>query len=86
MERRTIAIRLDKQSGDCPLDVFTNRLTAPVILYVTLGFGLTSLGSLLEGALFELFQLSIFHAGLVASLGDAAGLLSIHYALYGPAP
>lgn len=62
------------------------RNGAPLMLYVALGFGLISLGSLLEGALFELFQLSIFHAGLVASLVAAAGMLSILYALYGPGP
>lgn len=63
-----------------------NRHGAPLMLYVALGFGLISLGSLLEGALFELFQLSIFHAGIVASLVAAAGMLSILYALYGPSP
>ncbi|MFW5939329.1 MAG: DUF7521 family protein [Halolamina sp.] len=60
------------------------RHGAPLMLYVALGFALIAAGSLLEGALFELFALTIFQAGLVAALVAAAGMLSILYALYVP--
>lgn len=55
-----------------------------LMLYVALGFALIGLGGLLEGALFELLQVTIFQAGLVAALVAAAGMVSILYALYAP--
>jgi len=62
------------------------RHGAPLMLYVALGFALISLGSLLEGALFELFDLSMFEAGFASAVVAAAGMLSILYALYAPNP
>jgi len=60
------------------------RHSARLLLYVAVGFTLVGLGGLLEGALFEVLQVSIFEAGLVAALVTAAGMLSILYALYAP--
>jgi hypothetical protein len=63
-----------------------HRRGTQLMLYVALGFALIGLGGLLEGVLFELLQVTIFQAGLVAGLVAAAGMLSILYALYAPSP
>jgi hypothetical protein len=62
------------------------RHGSPLLLYVGLGFGLISFGSLLEGLLFELFDLAFFQAGFVAAVLSGAGMVSILYALYAPDP
>lgn len=62
------------------------RHRTPMLLYVAVGFALVGLGGLLEGVLFEVIQVSIFEAGVVAALVTAVGMLSILYALYAPNP
>lgn len=62
------------------------RHATQLMLYVAFGFALIGFGGLLEGVLFELLQVTIFQAGLVAALVVAMGMLSILYALYAPSP
>jgi len=62
------------------------RSGAQLMLYVALGFALIGLGGLLEGALFEVLNLSLFRAGFISAMVVAAGMVSILYALYAPDP
>lgn len=54
--------------------------------FVALGFGLISVGAVIEGLLFEVEGVSIFVAGAVQTTIVAAGMLAVLYSLYGSTP
>ena len=53
------------------------------MLYVAIGFVFISLGSVIEGILFELEVLSIYQAGAIQTGIVAIGMLFVLYSLYG---
>ena len=53
------------------------------MLYVAIGFVFISLGSIIEGVLFELRVMSIYQAGAVQTTIVAVGMLFVLYSLYG---
>ncbi|MFC7041538.1 DUF7521 family protein [Halonotius sp. GCM10025705] len=53
------------------------------MLYVALGFFFISIGSIMEGVLFDVVGLSIFVAGAIQTTIVAIGMLVIIYSLYG---
>ena len=56
------------------------------MLYVAIGFLFISVGSVIEGVLFDVFELSIFLSGTIQTALVAAGMLVILYSLYGQMP
>lgn len=56
------------------------------MLYVGIGFLFISIGSVIEGVLFEEVGLSIFMAGTIQTVIVAVGMLVILYSLYGGRP
>ncbi|MFD1646824.1 DUF7521 family protein [Haloarchaeobius litoreus] len=54
--------------------------------YVAIGFLFISIGSVIEGILFDVFDLSIFLAGTIQTAIVAIGMLVILYSLYGEIP
>jgi len=54
--------------------------------FVALGFGLISVGAVIEGVLFELEGISIFVASAVQTSIVAAGMLAVLYSLYDSTP
>jgi len=56
------------------------------MLYVAIGFLCISVGSVIEGILFDVFELSIFLSGTIQTAIVAAGMLVILYSLYGQMP
>jgi hypothetical protein len=59
------------------------RYDSTPMLYLAVGFGLISIGSVLEGILFDVVGLDIFEAGTAQTALVAAGMLVILYSLYG---
>lgn len=53
------------------------------MLYVAIGFVFISVGSVIEGLLFELGVVSIYQAGAIQAVIAAIGMLLILYSLYG---
>ena len=53
------------------------------MLYVAIGFLFISVGSVIEGILFDVVGLSIFVAGTIHTTLVAAGMLIILYSLHG---
>ena len=53
------------------------------MLYVALGFVLISLGSVIEGILFELDVMTIYQASAIQTGIVAVGMLFVLYSLYG---
>lgn len=53
------------------------------MLYVAIGFLFISIGSIMEGVLFDVVGLSIFVAGAIQTTIVATGMLVIIYSLYG---
>jgi len=53
------------------------------MLYVAIGFLFISVGSVIEGILFDVVGLSIFVAGTIQTAIVAIGMLVILYSLYG---
>ncbi|KTG30623.1 DUF7521 family protein [Haloferax profundi] len=53
------------------------------MLFVAIGFLLISVGAVIEGVLFEVVGLSLFHAGTIQTSIVALGMLSVLYSLYG---
>ncbi|MCX2819812.1 MULTISPECIES: DUF7521 family protein [Halobacteria] len=53
------------------------------MLYVAIGFLFISVGSVIEGILFDVVGLSIFVAGTIQTAIVAVGMLIILYSLYG---
>ena len=56
------------------------------MLYVAIGFLFISIGSVIEGVLFDVVGLSIFMAGTIQTAIVAVGMLVILYSLYGQIP
>ncbi|WP_255153156.1 DUF7521 family protein [Halorarius halobius] len=56
------------------------------MLYVAIGFLFISIGSVIEGVLFDVVGLSIFLAGTIQTAIVAVGMLVILYSLYGQIP
>ncbi|WP_336134685.1 DUF7521 family protein [Natronomonas amylolytica] len=56
------------------------------MLYVAIGFLFISIGSVIEGVLFDVAGLSIFLAGTIQTAVVAVGMLVILYSLYGQMP
>ncbi|MEF8781592.1 MAG: hypothetical protein V5A39_10215 [Haloarculaceae archaeon] len=56
------------------------------MLYVAIGFLFVSVGAIVEGILFDVFQFSIFLAGTVQTAIVAVGMVIILYSLYGRMP
>ena len=56
------------------------------MLYVAIGFLFISVGSVIEGVLFDVVGLSIFLAGTIQTAIVAVGMLVILYSLYGQIP
>ncbi|WP_251330633.1 DUF7521 family protein [Haloplanus pelagicus] len=54
--------------------------------YVAIGFLFISIGSVIEGVLFDVVGLSIFLAGTIQTAIVAVGMLVILYSLYGQIP
>ncbi len=54
--------------------------------YVAIGFLFISVGSVIEGVLFDVVGLSIFLAGTIQTAIVAVGMLVILYSLYGQLP
>ena len=54
--------------------------------YVAIGFLFISVGAVIEGVLFDVFNLSIFLAGTIQTAIVAVGMLVILYSLYGQIP
>lgn len=59
------------------------RLHSQAMLFVGVGFFLISLGSVIEGVLFEFLHIGIYVAGAIQTTIVAAGMLSVLYSLYG---
>ncbi|WP_436900528.1 DUF7521 family protein [Halovenus halobia] len=56
------------------------------MLYVAVGFLFISVGSVIEGVLFDVVGLSIFLSGTIQTAIVAVGMLVILYSLYGQIP
>ena len=56
------------------------------MLYVAIGFLFISIGSVIEGVLFDIVGLSIFISGTIQTAIVAVGMLVILYSLYGRIP
>lgn len=61
----------------------SKRNDSPAMFYLAIGFTLVSIGTAIEGILFEVFHHDIFLAGAVQTTIAAAGMLLILYSLYG---
>jgi|AntRauTorcE11898_2_1112593.scaffolds.fasta_scaffold00003_109 hypothetical protein len=53
------------------------------MLYLAIGFVLISVGTAIEGLLFELFDLDIFLASAIQTVIAASGMIAVLYSLYG---
>lgn len=62
------------------------RYDSQPMLYLAVGFAIISVGSVLEGLLFDVVGLNIFQAGTVQTVLVAVGMLVILYSLYGAFP
>lgn len=51
--------------------------------YLAIGFALISVGTVIEGLLFEILDLEIFLAGAIQTVIAALGMLVVLYSLYG---
>lgn len=60
-----------------------HRHDSAAMLYLAIGFVLISVGTAIEGLLFELFELDIFVASAIQTVIAASGMLVILYSLYG---
>jgi hypothetical protein len=56
------------------------------MLYVAIGFLFISVGAIIEGILFDVFQVSIFLAGTIQTTIVAIGMVVILYSLYSEMP
>lgn len=61
----------------------SKRHDSPAMFYLAVGFVLISIGTAIEGILFEVVELDIFLAGAIQTVIAAAGMLLILYSLYG---
>lgn len=59
------------------------RYGSTAMLYLGVGFAFISVGTVIEGILFEIVGLDIFLAGAIQTVIAAVGMLVIIYSLYG---
>lgn len=59
------------------------RHRSTAMLYLAIGFALISVGTAIEGLLFELVEMDIFLASAIQTIIAASGMLVILYSLYG---
>ncbi len=59
------------------------RERSQTMLFLAIGFSLITLGSIIEGVLFEFFGYSLLEVNIVASIITLAGLISVVYSIYG---
>ncbi|WP_265111584.1 DUF7521 family protein [Halosolutus halophilus] len=59
------------------------RYGRTAMVYLAIGFALISVGTVIEGLLFELADLDIFLASTIQTVIAASGMLVILYSLYG---
>lgn len=59
------------------------RHGSAAMLYLALGFVLISIGTAIEGLLFELVEMDIFLASAIQTAFAASGMLVVLYSLYG---
>lgn len=59
------------------------RHQSTAMLFLAIGFALVSIGTAIEGLLFELLELDIFLASTIQTVIAASGMLVILYSLYG---
>lgn len=59
------------------------RYGSTAMAYLAIGFALISVGTVIEGLLFELADLDIFLASTIQTVIAASGMLVILYSLYG---
>lgn len=62
------------------------RHHSTAMAYLAVGFGLISVGTAIEGLLFELAEVDIFLASAIQTVIAASGMLVILYSLYGDHP
>lgn len=61
----------------------SKRHDSPAMFYLAVGFTLISIGTAIEGILFEVFHEDIFLASAIQTAVAAAGMILILYSLYG---
>lgn len=59
------------------------RHRSSAMFYLAIGFALISIGTAIEGLLFEVFEMDIYLAGAIQMLVAAAGMVTILYSLFG---
>lgn len=59
------------------------RYGSAAMLYLAIGFVLISIGTAIEGLLFEALEMDIFLASAIQTVVAAAGMVVILYSLYG---
>lgn len=59
------------------------RHRSTAMLYLALGFVLISIGTAIEGLLFEILEIDIFLASAIQTIIAASGMLVVLYSLYG---
>lgn len=59
------------------------RHGSTAMFYLAIGFVIISVGTVIEGLLFELLELEIFLASAIQTVIAAVGMLVILYSLYG---
>lgn len=60
-----------------------SRHGSTAMLYLAVGFVLISIGTAIEGLLFEIFEIDIFVASAIQTVIAASGMLIVLYSLYG---
>lgn len=59
------------------------RHESTAMLYLAIGFALISVGTAIEGFLFELANMEIFLASTIQTIISGSGMIAILYSLYG---
>ncbi len=54
------------------------------MLFLAIGFLLITVGTIIEGILFEFFGYSLLTVNIVGSIVTLGGLISVVYSIYGP--
>jgi len=60
-----------------------SRHGSGAMLYLAIGFALISVGTVIQGLLFEFVELDLFLAGAIQTVIVATGMLVVLYSLYG---
>lgn len=59
------------------------RNDTPAMKYLAIGFALISVGTAIEGLIFEVLHTHLYHASTVQTVISGIGMLVILYSLYG---